>query len=264
MLLYGDLRLRWQYKDNTPVVNNDTWHTIEQDRFRYRLRLNADVLLGPHLFAGVQLQSAQTSDSGFQGYSSAFNNDGIFISKAFLGWQNDWLKIVAGKQTNPFYTTDLLWDPDINPAGLTETIALHKLPIFGGGAAGPSDSGKESVNVPNRSNPWEVTLVAGQFIFGDNGKFNNTGDLGTDPWVFDEQLIVKYNFNKATSVTLAPGFLAENAAHVTGALNTLPFSDEGAVVLDKKTLTTTVAAANVISVKYDAVPECRHKTGPPP
>jgi len=81
--LYGDLRLRWQYKDNTPVVNNNTWHTIEQDRFRYRLRLNADVQLGPDWFAGVELQTGQTSDSSFQGYSSAFNNDSIFVSRAF-------------------------------------------------------------------------------------------------------------------------------------------------------------------------------------
>ncbi|MEI9895837.1 MAG: putative porin [Chthoniobacter sp.] len=79
------------------------------------------------------------------------------------------------------------------------------------------------------SNPWEVTLVAGQFIFGDNNEFASTGDLSTDPMIFDEQLIVKYNFTKDVSVTLAPGFMAESAGHLTGLRNTLPFTDESAV-----------------------------------
>ncbi|MEO6038859.1 MAG: putative porin, partial [Saprospiraceae bacterium] len=134
------------------------------------MRLSADFQLGREWFAGVQLQTGQSSDSGNQTYSNGFNNDNIFISRAYLGWQNDWLKIVAGKQANPFYTTELVWDPDINPAGFTETISLHKLPIFNGGS----------------KSPWEVSLVAGQLILGDNNEFNNTGDLSSDPWIFNE------------------------------------------------------------------------------
>ena len=71
-----------------------------------------------------------------QTYSTTFNNDSIYISRAFLGFQGDWLRVVADKQANPLYTTDLLWDPDISPSGLTESIALQRLPFFGGGAAG--------------------------------------------------------------------------------------------------------------------------------
>ena len=245
--LYGDLRLRWQYNDTENQVS-DSGHVSQQSRWRYRLRLNADVQLGQDWFAGIQLQTGQTSDSANQTYSAGFNNDSIFISRAYLGWQNDFLKIVAGKQANPFYTTDLVWDPDINPAGLTETVALHKLPIFGG-SAGPDG---KSVSTPPAPSPWEVTLVAGQFIFGDNNEFNSSGDLSSDPWIFEEQLIVKYNFNKNTSITIAPGFLSESAGHVSGALNSLPFTDEGAISSGTTAAQTTVQQQNLVSVSYNA------------
>ena len=74
------------------------------------------------------------------------------------------------------------------------------MPLFEG-AGGPSGDGKSA---PTHSNPWELTLVAGQFIFGDNNEFSNSGDLSTDPMIFDEQLITTYKFNKNTSVTVTP------------------------------------------------------------
>ena len=246
--LYGDLRLRWQYNDTQPQVPDGS-NVSQQSRWRYRLRLNADWQLGNDWFAGVQLQTNQANDSGNQTFSNGFNNDSIFISRAFLGWQNDWLKIVAGKQANPFYTTDLVWDPDINPAGLTETVAFHRMPLFGG-SAGPE--GKDGVVTPTHVSPWEVTLVAGQFIFGDNNEFNSGGDLSTDPWIFDEQLIVKYNFNKDTSLTVAPGFLSESAGHLTGVNNTLPFTDEGPIISGTTAVQTTVQDVNQVVISYDA------------
>ena len=63
------------------------------------------------------------------------------------------------------------------------------MPLFGGSAGPDGKEDKESI-APTHTNPWEVTLIAGQFIFGDNNEFANTGDLSTDPWIFDEQLIV--------------------------------------------------------------------------
>jgi hypothetical protein len=244
--IYGDLRYRYQYnaaetQPGASVVG------IEQDRNRYRLRLNADVLLGPHIFAGVQLQTGATSDSGNQTYSTDFNNDTLYISRAFAGWRDDWLTVIIGKQANPLYTTDLLWDPDINPSGLTETIAFHKMPFFGGG----SSSGLEK-DPPVRNDPWEVTLVAGQFIAGDNSSFASLKTNSHDAWIFDQQLITKYKLNKNTSVTVAPGFLLENSAHITGANNTLPFTDEAAVISGTTAVTTTVQQQEVVAISYNA------------
>jgi hypothetical protein len=123
------------------------------------------------------------------------------------------------------------------------------MPLFGG-SAGPD--GKEGIVSPTHVSPWEVTLIGGQFIFGDNNEFANTGDLSTDPWIFDEQLIVKYNFNKDTSITIAPGFLAESAGHLTGVNNTLPFTDEGPIVSGTTAVQTTVQDVNQVQISYDA------------
>ena len=152
--IYGDLRLRYQYSESTPIVANSTaFPANEQDRWRYRFRLNADWLLGPDWFVGFQLRTNQASDSGTQTYSTAFSNDNIYISRAFLGYQNDWLRFVGGKQPNPFYTSDLLWDPDISPSGLAETINLSHWPFFGG-TSGPDGAGKQSATATERSSLW--------------------------------------------------------------------------------------------------------------
>ena len=184
--LYGDLRMRYQYDDRQAQVAAPN-HVDQRSRFRYRLRLGADVAFGENWFAGFQLQSGQNADSANQTFSNGFDNDGIFISKAFFGFKNDWGSVIVGKQKNPFYTTDLVWDPDINPAGVVETIAFHKL--FGGGEVASSN--------------WELSLVAGQLFYSDNNEFNIGTDLKTDGYLFVEQLIGTYRFSNDVSVTIA-------------------------------------------------------------
>ena len=129
----------------------------QRSRYRYRLRLGADVTLGEHWFAGFALESGQTADSGNQTFSNGFDDYNIFISKAFLGWKNDWLNVTIGKLKNPFYTTDLVWDSDINPAGVMETIAFHKL--FGRGSAGAT--GGYSQDGPTTAAPEVIRILRG-------------------------------------------------------------------------------------------------------
>ena len=239
--LYGDFRLRYQYDDRQAQVA-DVKHVDQRSRFRYRLRLGADVALGENWYAGFQLQSGQNADSGNQTFSNGFDNDGIFISKAFFGWKNDWLNVTVGKQKNPFYTTDLVWDSDINPAGVTETIAFHKL--IGRGLAGPT--GGYSKDGPSTAAPgvysdsaWELSLVAGQFWYQDNNEFNFGSDFKTDGYLFVEQLIATYKFSKDVSVTLAPAYMTFTAAHLTGLRNENSFSDAGIFGPTVSTRTTT-------------------------
>ncbi len=239
--LYGDVRLRYQYDEREAQVaspDNDQ----QRSRFRYRLRLGADVALGENWFAGFQLQTGQNADSGNQTYSNGFDNDGIFVSKAFFGWKNDWASVTIGKQKNPFYTTDMMWDADINPAGVVETIALHKL--FGHGAGGPAGGAGadgKSVAAPeiHGDSSWELSLVAGQLWYQDNNEFSRGTDFKTDGYMFVEQLIGTYHFNKHVSVTLAPAWMNWTAAHLTGFRDENPFSDVGVFGPTVSTRTTT-------------------------
>lgn len=231
--LYGDLRLRYQYSNLDPQfdpkapTNNDLGHGAQGSKLNFRLRLNGDFKLTDNWFGGVQLTTGQNTDTGSQTYDGGFQNYPIYISRAYVGWKNDanWLTVIAGKQPGPFYTTDMFWDPNINPSGLVEQVKFHKLFAGDVTATESTQGGKSVVSVTQSpvASPWELTLVSGQFAFSDNNEDLRDG-LNTDAFLFEEQLIFSYKFNKNVKFTLAPAYLFYNAATITSAINTQPFS----------------------------------------
>jgi len=235
--LYGDLRLRYQYDnrdsqvDPFPVgVHQDRNEKdrspsgSQQSRWRFRLRLDADFKFGEHWFGGVELSTAQASDTGNQTFENGFDDYNIYISKAFLGWSpSEAFTLTAGKFTNPFYTTELVWDSDITPNGLAEVIRFDKL--FAHEAESGFDKDGKTIRAKKIESPWELSLVAGQFIFDDNLENNFDNDESTDAYLFQMQLVGNYKFGKDVKVTLAPGWLVENAASLSGLQNSQPFND---------------------------------------
>lgn len=261
--LYGDIRLRYQYDNRDGQIqptdaSNDSDGSPsgqQRSRYRFRLRLNADFKLMENVFGGVELQTGLQSDSGNQTFQDGFADYPIFISKAYVGWTpTEWATVVIGKLPNPFYTTDLVWDADINPTGLTEQIAFHKLGLGGradaavsSGKGGYSKDGKSYAPSPviDEERRWELTLIAGQFIFDDNFEGGGVFDPGdtdndstTDAFLFQTQLVGAYKFNPNLKVTIAPGWMVYNAASVTqssaqrdvfGAFNENDFRDNALV-----------------------------------
>jgi hypothetical protein len=222
--LYGDVRLRYQYDDKDTQLTNEQGggsNVSQRSRWRFRLRLNADFKLGENVFGGVELQTNQASDSANQSFENGFDDYGIFISRAYLGWNvTPWLTVVGGKMPNPFYTTELVWDSDISPTGLAESIAFHK--IWGSheevSTGGFSKDGKSVAPSAPEPSPWELTLNAGQFIFDDNNEFNGPdNDSSTDAYLFHTQIVSTYRFSKALSLTVAPGWMTYINGSVTGA-----------------------------------------------
>jgi len=211
----------------------DPQHGTQTSRERIRLRLNADFTLAGGFFGGVQLQTAQAADSANQtmGDSSngaaGFGNYNVYISRAYFGWANDWLTLVGGKQPNPFYTTDLVWDPDINPDGFVEKVDLIKL--FNdsiGEAVGYSKDGKQvstasTVHVESR---YGLSLVAGQFAYCDNPEDAFGNDFKTDAWLFDTQLIGSVKVTPDIKVTLAPGYMTYTNGNTASLGDSVPFA----------------------------------------
>ena len=249
--LWGELRLRYQYDQTDAQVPrpsvvsaagaspNDALlgalpNVNQRSRERFHLRLGADIKVGEHLFGGFALASGQTADSNMETFTSGFDNYNIYISRVYLGWKpTDWTTFVFGKEENPYYTTDLRWDPDINPQGIFETFDLSKR-FF-----------------PDR--PLSLSLVAGQLIFFDNDEFRRPHASGTDAWLFSEQLKGTYKFNPDVSLTLAPGFDAYNAVRLSGLRNARAFSDANFPNFDRpvqaQIVTTT---SSQTSLSYDA------------
>jgi len=216
LTLYGDLRMRYEYyrldPQFDPFAKNNDPHTNQSTRFRFRLRVGADFQLTDNWFGGVQLVTAKTPDTGSQSFDGAFPNYDIYISRAYVGWKSSdgALTVVAGKQPNPLYATDMVWDPNINPDGFSEQVKLHKL--F------PADTGKDAP-----ASPWEFTLTAGQFCYADNLE-SAPSHMNTDAWLFEEQAMLSYRFDKNTKLTVAPAYLWWTSAQVNTAYDIDAFS----------------------------------------
>jgi hypothetical protein len=151
MQLYGDLRLRFESRDGSspsPAGLGVTGtNDVSRERWRYaaRIGLRGDLLddwfYGIRLETGTNNRSAWVTFGGDTNFTtngqgpSAKNDDGIQLSQVYLGWRTTpWLTLQAGKMPNPFYTTTMVWDPDIQPEALAEKLSFKfgdSLELFG-------------------------------------------------------------------------------------------------------------------------------------
>jgi len=158
----------------------------------------------------------------------------VFVGRAFLRNQpTDWLTITGGKMANPFVTTRMVWDPDINPEGFAEQIKF----TIGGGSHGPSGKDVKEVVAPQPGMTVDLFANFGQFIYNDVG-FENTFNTGASPfdtvpnahdrWMLGWQLGTKVNFNKDTYFQIAPTFYHYSGGGTTSAG---PFNGDNAIVI---------------------------------
>jgi hypothetical protein len=239
--LYGDVRFRYEYLDENPQSGTaltgagvpaapavQRSHDNVLERYRYRLRVGLDAVFTDNFQGGFELESNTANDSANQSFGNGFGKFGAEIGLVYLQWKpTDWLTLVGGKQRNPLYTTDLTWDPDINPEGGAE-LASWTFPLGGGGEAPMHDSKdmkdmKMMAPAPADEMSITVGFTAAQLIYADNQEYNTpastetaTSAVGTagpagiadrtDVWQFVEQIPVQFNFNKSTFIKVAPGF----------------------------------------------------------
>jgi len=198
--LFGDLRLRYEYRggrlpDHFQLGqdNQNDWQERERERYRLRIGLRGTVL--DDWFFGVRLEtsaSARSTNVTFGGDTSttspggggpfAKGDDGVFIGQAYGGYKGfPGFTFTGGRMPNPFVTTRMVWDDDINPEGLAEQWK-HTFTI-GGGAAEPVSYSKDGKNValPPPAEPLvkiDVFANFGQFVYDD---VNPTNPIGPRP-----------------------------------------------------------------------------------
>ena len=224
--LYGDARYRFEYLDEHPenetlgVTSGLGNHATTTERNRYRVRIGADYTFTDNFKAGVELESSSANDSANQTLGNGYGKFSINVGLLYLQYKPvDWLTLTGGKQRNPLYTTDLTWDPDINPEGGSEA-ATWTFPVdFGSSESAPASrdpKDAKSIVSPVESAPSDMSFTIGltafQGIYADNSEnaaqpVNGSGVADrTDIWQFVEQVPVQFNFNKTTYVKVAPGF----------------------------------------------------------
>ena len=224
--LGGDLRIRNQWDQRQPLILTNPKLgaqdvNIQRDRWRFRLRLNADAVLQNNFFAGVQLATSdnRAADTKNATFTGGYDQYAIYISRAFMGWKpTPAFTFIVGKQANPFYTTDLIYDPEVDPAGLVERVDFDKLFNLSWGepvaAEGKEAKAPATPPPPAPGISLELALIAGQFIFNNNNADSGNTQLKWDAYQFQQQLLARLHIGDKLTITWAPGFLADNDASV--------------------------------------------------
>ena len=187
--LFGDLRLRYENRYATDPGGG----SVELNRLRYAVRLGLRGDIYDNFYYGVRIETSTNPRSTWVTFGSSASAPfgksaaGIGIGQVYLGWKpTDWADITAGKMPNPFYTTPMTWDPDLNPEGLAERFKY---------TVGPAD----------------LFATFGQFIYQDPnpthtsaGYFNFAYHNSNLPFVLGWQLGVNYHIAKNLSFKVAP------------------------------------------------------------
>jgi hypothetical protein len=203
--LGGDIRLRQQFEsqsvtDNPATAVDESGASNERSRTRFRLRLNGDLELRNGWSTGFALETASAADSGNQTFENGAADYGIHLARAYVGYTNGDFTFVGGKQKNVFLTTDLVWDSDINPQGLTEQY-------------------KWTANEKTT-----VTFRAGQFLMDDNNESSGPTTDAADAWMFYQQVEVARKLGDNLSLKIAPGYFLYNASTLAGLGNENAFN----------------------------------------
>jgi len=198
--IYGDLRLRWQHAQGTaqvPTVSAPAGSNSFQDQSaRFRLMIGGNFKLTDGLTAGVELATQSAANQRYVTFNSGGSDYTLNLSKAFIGWNpSKEFSVTAGRQSIPFYSTEMVWDNDVRLDGVTEKIDLGALLGLGDGL--------------------HLHLISGQFIGGNNLSFNANSATNRDAWLFQSQLKAVADLGGA-KLTIAPGFQWSNPKQAAG------------------------------------------------
>ncbi len=193
---YGDLRLRYELRDgSTPAGATGTGGALlshgdseDLNRWRYRLRVGVKGNLYDNFFFGFRLSTNPTNDRsgnvtfGHSDGAGPFGKDQslLAIDEVYLGWHaTDDITLIGGQMPNPLYTTSMVWDDNINPAGAAEEWD-HKF-----------------------DENWEAFATVGQFVYQAGNGSGVTNTIGSttnfsNTFMYAEQAGFKYNFDKDT------------------------------------------------------------------
>jgi len=97
----------------------------DRDRYRLRARLGLLAKLSESWSGGLRLTTGTTTDrvSTNQTLGQDWNKYTLVVDRAYLKYDPaEWLSITGGRIPNPWFSTDLVWDDDLNFEGLAATF----------------------------------------------------------------------------------------------------------------------------------------------
>ena len=210
----GDVRLRYQ-NDRFPTGNPDpisfnlaNGHgtpaspsgsglnntTDDRNRMRLRARLGVKAQVNDWMSAGVRITTGNLGDplSPNQTQEAASAKYTIGLDRAFLKADvKPWLSVVGGRFENPWFSTDLLWDPDLAFDGVAAKFT------------------------PRINDSWTTFATVGAFPLDEiEGSSLNKAD---SKWMYGSQAGIKWTSANKSSAKL--GVALYDFKHVEGISN---------------------------------------------
>ena len=195
MQFFGDGRLRYEMRTGRGNVgaSGGAYDNTDMDRFRYRLRFGVKGDFTDNFSYGLRLETATKSNSGnvtmggnalSGGPWAKGGNNAIEVGQFYAQYKaSDWLTLVGGKMENPFVSTAMVWDGDLNPEGFAQKLKLN-------------------------TDKVDLFLTLGEFTYSNVSKQNSLGGATGIPetWMFGIQGGGKVKLAKDMSFMLAPTF----------------------------------------------------------
>lgn len=147
----GDMRMRHQseYYDpaNSSFVKPDKPtellnSTVDRSRERYRIRVGAKIKVNEQMEGEFKIATGNESDpvSTNDTLGDTFNKDTVTLDLGYVRWKpfaqsSTWTgnaALTLGRMPNPFFSTDLVWDKDVNPEGAAMNLMIPMGPRFKG------------------------------------------------------------------------------------------------------------------------------------
>jgi hypothetical protein len=113
----------FQTQGDTSIKNS----LENRDRLRMRARLALDATVTPETTAGLRLTTGNASDptSTTQTLGQYDNKYSFTLDRAFVKYQpqseQPWMTLTAGRMPNPYFSTNLVWNDNLNFEGVALT-----------------------------------------------------------------------------------------------------------------------------------------------
>jgi len=122
---FGDMRLRYEIvdraTDNSTANDPDGHLDTERPRVRFRFGAKAHVYKNLDFVFRFSTGGDGASTSGNTTLDGTFGNKAISLNLAYGTWEIiDGLTVQGGKGNNPFMRSEVVWDSDVNPEGISE------------------------------------------------------------------------------------------------------------------------------------------------
>jgi len=121
----GDIRLREE-----PFFSGPADQSQVRNRMRFRLRFNANAKLNDEFSGGFTLASGDINNpvSVMQTTNQMSTRKPFKLDHAFLEYRPHYFKplmLTGGKITQPWVSTELVWDKDLNPEGPAQSLNFN-------------------------------------------------------------------------------------------------------------------------------------------